>query len=388
MRKAKELWIKVISASVLWFVIPTFIIVLAPTLWYTRPLLNLNSDDITIYKFAITILGVTVGVGTVINSTRSAKTAAESMEITKRKDIREQSSHPIVLSLIENFPYSAPLYKQKIIYNFGDETTPSVEAGSLARNKDDLNEATRKIVRNVRLKYVDQLNQSLYDQNNIENSLKIKNVGKGSCTNISYKFDFMNMNQYDNYKVSAPVDTDGFFVALPSYQMEVKKIYDEYEIAVIDNHIKNYLDFVELEEPYKSSKVRKIIRFKDQDLVRNYSFLEADGQLDIPIPNEFVIMCKHYVIVNIIKNRVKNGEIFSSLLPSIKPLLEVENIKPTGLITLSYYDESLIRSTEYYLEDKTHLVYSISVNDDATTYDLDSFDMYLEVNMLSSENTP
>lgn len=385
MRKIKELWLRIINASVLWFVIPVFVIVIIPTLWYTRPLLNLNADDITIYKFAITVLGVTVGIGTVVNSTRSAKTAAESMRVTKEKELREQSSHPIILSLIKTFPYNAPMYQGNVIYDFPTKTDKERLPKNLNKHLDSIGDFILEQQDQHNRAFINRTNTQLIKQNEIKNYLEVINTGKGSCVNLKYEFKFINQKEFDGYSVSYEGAKVNKHITMPSYSLSVVEYEKIFEIIIIDNFMSDFVDDANITEPLKSTLTEGKLKFSKESTFRNFSSLEPDKKLTLPLPNEFIVLSKHYAIVEILKKKVENNDVFNSLLPSINPLLNSNPIKPIGVITLSFYDESLIRTGDYSSDEKTKITYNVSINENAIISNNTEFDMYLEANLIKTE---
>lgn len=378
MGKIKNLWLNLTSASVLWFVIPVFILVITPTLWYTKPLFDLNTHDITIYKFAITVLGVTVGVGTVINSTRSASIASESIKITKEKELREQSSHPIILSFIKSFPYKAPIYKNRESNNSYSNISSNPESKekhvskleSIKTTGEDEETSKKLSVSNNRsIQYIDPSVN--------EEHLEIINIGKGSCINLEYEFNFINKEEFVGYSVVYPEKTIEGDVNLPSYEILVKQNEKDYELTVVDNNISN--------QPYNYRKTDIKFEFPKKNMFKNYRYLGSGEKISIPLPNYFLILSKHYAIVDILKRKVENNEIASSFLPSIEPLLNSKLIKPIGVINLSFYDESLIRTGEYSPNEKTKITYNIIINENTTIFKGDRFGIHLESNLIKSE---
>lgn len=378
MKKIKKFLLEVTSVSVLWFVIPVFILVITPTLWYTKPLLDLNTHDITIYKFAITVLGVTVGIGTVINSTRSASIASESIKITKEKELREQSSHPIILSFIKSFPYKAPIYKSSETNNIysGEINKPESKEEHFSKF-----ESFKMIGEDKgtdgNLSGSNSWNTQYIDPYINEEHLEIINTGKGSCVNLEYEFNFINKDEFAGYSVVYPVKPKGGEIDLPSYEIAVKQSEKDYELTVVDNNIGK------LSHNYKMTDIK--FKFPKENLFKNYRYLGSGEKINIPLPNYFLILSKHYAIVDILKRKVADNEITSSSLSLIEPLVSSKLIKPIGVINLSFYDESLIRTGEYSPNEKTKITYNIIVNENTTIFKGDRFGIHLESNLVKSE---
>lgn len=69
-------------------------------------------------KFLFSVIAAYVGIRAVRNSTKSVDIATESIRVSKEKELREQSSHIIVASIIDKFPFNAPFYKQKFYISY------------------------------------------------------------------------------------------------------------------------------------------------------------------------------------------------------------------------------------------------------------------------------
>jgi len=69
-------------------------------------------------KFLFSAIAAYVGITAVRNSTKSVNIATESIRVIKEKELREQSSHPIVLSFIAKFSYRAPMYEKMFLIIF------------------------------------------------------------------------------------------------------------------------------------------------------------------------------------------------------------------------------------------------------------------------------
>ncbi|WP_215085568.1 hypothetical protein [Exiguobacterium sp. s78] len=350
MKKFKDWWIKIISASVLWFVIPTFILVLTPTLWYTRPLLNLNSEDITIYKFAITILGVAVGIGTVINSTRSAKAAAESIRVTKEKELREQSPHLLALSESLEIPLGAPMYKK-----YFDESPPDVSL--LSRENYRSHKEIIEIVeenkdnRHLNIEYIEyykqyldyekfirNLNNNKFDFNEISNFISVLNTGKGTATNLEYEFIFENINVFSRYKFDS------------SYSASLSSNVPIYSILVEDISTKNALIRVsDLKIPeeyhaisyFQEDNVSEYLIKKEEKVYLNV--LPSNKEHQFPIPMMFSIMVKHYVICKYYQDTIKEIKNYNYLHHLLDTYINEKIEIPKGKIVIRYMDGEIIR---------------------------------------------
>lgn len=99
-----------------WFSVITILIVLILSLLAIYYAIEYSgkakdaSEKRSIFQLAITAIAASVGIGTIINSTRSASISAESIRVTKEKEQREQSPHILALSVSLKIPLSAPMY--------------------------------------------------------------------------------------------------------------------------------------------------------------------------------------------------------------------------------------------------------------------------------------
>lgn len=397
MKKIKK-WIKIH-----WFSVMTILVVfiLSFLAIYYAIDFSERTKNITekrsIFQLAITAIAASVGIGTIVNSTRSASISAESMRVTKAKDIREQSSHPIVLSLIEIFPYNMPLYTKKVDYHF--PTKISLEL--LEIDDDDFIgkmqfEADKPSFERTFNKEVKELISNLdsvkYQISTIPNEMEIKNVGKGSCVNLNYEFIFKNIREFDGYNVNLAKINNKLKIDVPSYRIIVKKDTDSFHMTITDNHLINFMndidiDYLNIEKNIINQSMNSSIVFSEKNIFRNHNFLESNGTWNVPIPNEFVILSKHYAIMKILSNQLKNKELDYTITPFTSTFLEGNLIKPIGVINLTFYDESLIRTGEYSSGKKTRLTYNVMLNEDATILKGNEFIMYLEANLIKPETS-
>lgn len=328
-------------------------------------------------KFLFSVIAAYVGITAVRNSTKSVNIATESIRVTKEKELREQSSHPIVLSLIAKFPYRAPMYEKNISYNFPGRS-------KIGSNRETIEVKTRK-----NQQFINTIKDSLVKQDTYDCSLEVVNTGKGSCVNLEYEFKFINLKEFVGYSVKYenPTDIENH-TRIPSYSLNLNEHKRIFEITTIDNHIAKFVETIDMGEEFKSFAIVNSLKFDKKTTIRNYSYLESGKKMELPIPNEFIVLSRHYALVEILKRKVKNNEMFSTLLPSIEPLLKSNPIMPIGIITISFYDESLIRTGAYSADKKTKIAYSVSIKESAINIYDDEFEMYLEANLIQPENTP
>ncbi len=131
-------------------------------------------------KFLFSAIAAYVGITAVRNSTKSVNIATESIRVIKEKELREQSSHPIVLSFIAKFSYRAPMYEKNVSYNFPRE----IINGSISEEKEGRVRDNQRYIKNVK--------ESLVKQDAYEHYLELFNTLKGSYVNLEYEFSFVN----------------------------------------------------------------------------------------------------------------------------------------------------------------------------------------------------
>lgn len=367
----KEFWIKVISANVLWFVIPTTFAIVIFTAWYTWPLSLKSEDHVRIYQLAITALAGTVGIGTVINSSRSTKISAESMNTTKQKEIREQSSHLILVSSFDYFKNSAPFYKEAIAYEF-----PSDDLSGEYRI------LSKENIRDSQMQRVNFIQSKRYIPNKSDHCLKMINTGKGTCVNLEYKFIFNNNHEYKDHMIEKPNKILTSVLDLPSsYYLSVKELDTELFAEFTDVNLKRYLDSA-ISIHYDSDLISHKFCLKKEYLTQYIDILSPSDQIEIKIPNEFIVMCKHYEFIR----NLKVNRFSDSLKNYSRHLMKNDPIKPIGEIHFTYYDESLIRTGEYLPEEKSMMKYQVVLKDIDVLANDENLRYYLEVNLLETEN--
>lgn len=389
--RIKKLWMKIVGASVLWLVIPVFIIVLVPTWWYTRPILNLSLDDIEIYRLSTTILGITAAVGTLLNSARSAKSSsesvrisAESIRVTKEKEAREQSSHLIPLSSIGYFPLIAPFYKKKFDYMFNrfNKTTRNKlvkDTESLLIEKFD----------NERKNYMDIFRDNSYNLSDDNFAIKLVNMGKGSCVNLEYSFKFTNINEFKEFKIAPDynlLSSPKYGYAKPiSYSIEINS---ELELKFKDLYLEKFLDEEYLEWRSEGNGSEFNYTMNEQHLTEFVNIVKPSQEIEIYLPDEFLMLCKHYMNIKYMHYVKKNGRFNTEKYTGyLDEWLKIKNIKPSGELKISFFEESLIRTGEIDSNKKTELTYRVSLKDIEIKFKNDEVRYCLEINLSNPEKT-
>lgn len=349
---------------------------------------NLSKNDMNLFfesmKFLFSVVAAFVGIRAVVNSSKSATLAAESMRVTKEKELREQSSHLIVTSIIDKFSFNPPLYKEKFLYDIPDEST-GIELRIKTFPKNKIEEQLNEFILKTRLEFATAILEKRYIPENSHHKINIVNNGKGSCVNLKYEFSFENISEFEGYNISYPESRTSVTTMYPTYQISVSEMSKFYEISISDNQILDYLDSTNLEKPFVSAYSRKdYFYYKNQKNIEYKSYLKPSEGMENSIPNEFMILCKHYAIQYYLKNN--NDSLYSLVRDRVQPLIDNPLIKPKGKITVSFYDESLIRTGEYSPEKRTFLEYEVELKDEAIKRNIDNdIIFYLEVNLSKSE---
>lgn len=351
--------------KILYVVICACIAIIISMLFYGYPYTEITEQKLRIYQLAITALAATVGIGTVANSTKSARISAESIEITKDKELREQSSHLVPVSPVGEFQYFAPNYKTiKKNYNLFNE-------------KDGYHIVST---------YIDDLITNRYSPEELsEFNIKLMNVGKGACVNLEFSFKILNLHELGDYSYSNKADELKNILptqyALKAYADRSSEGEDfiilNFKDFNIEKSLERFSDFIDEPEEFSES----IFPIKYSVTKRYIDVIEPQSELLISIPSDFIILCKQYLIATDRRTNVllREGNYNNENSIPISPLAE---------ITLSYHDESLIRLGELLPNKKTIYKYTISPKD---IRDLGShFDLpfYLEINHLPRQSNP
>lgn len=349
---------------------------------------NLSKNDMALFfesmKFLFSIIAAYVGIKAVVNSSKSAALSAESIKLTKEKELREQSSHLIVGSLIDKFPFNAPLYKETFLYDLPDESE-----GITFRRKAfprEFSSQVKEFIAETRADFATTILDKRYIPNVNQHVINIMNNGKGSCVNVQYEFLFKNISEFVSYEIPYPEAAISVTSTYPTYQLKISEMKKFYEIHIIDNHILDYLDSTTIEKPFVGVYSGRSYNYlKREENIEYINHIKPSETKEVFIPNEFMILCKHYAIQYYLQ---KNDSLFSLVRNRVKPLIDNRLIKPVGKIIISFYDESLIRTGEYSPEQRTVLEYNVELKNEAIKKTNDNqTHFYLEVNLSKSENT-
>lgn len=343
-----------------------------------------TNDIRAIWQLAITAIAGSVGIGTIINSARSASTAAESMRVTKDKEKREQSSHLIPLSNIEFFSLNAPFYIKQFNYmlnNFKKSVRDAVNSSVTESGSNGI--AEFDIERDEYLKTIRENACSSLNDNLVINLI---NVGKGSCVNLEYSFEFLNLDKFKNYSFQPdlrllPADIHNIYKPIV-YSIEIN---DDFELMFKDLYLERFV-YEEYPEWVEIGGTEFNYEMKEQHGVEYINILKPSEEVQIIIPNEFLMLCKHYMNMSYIYSEVdKNGYLREVDNGYLDPWEEKNHIKPIGLLNISFFEESLIRIGEIDPDMRTELIYEVSLKDIEVKTQHESIRYYLEVNLNKPE---
>ncbi|WP_373954470.1 hypothetical protein QNN95_07365 [Exiguobacterium acetylicum] len=376
MKKIKKWWMRVTNASVWWFVFPVYIIIIFPTLWYTRPILNLNTTDIEIYRLSTTVLAITAAVGTLVSSARSAKSssasvliASESIKITKNKDLREQTSHLIPLSKIDAWPLNAPFYNKLFNYRI-DEL---IDLGRIDPNEE-------------KEEYLEKTHEHIFEKASFTPIVNLINIGKGSCVNLEYSFEFQNLEEFQNYSVKTDYTylEEGTFEEFEPFPYAIN-IDENYDLMFKDLYIERYVNEKYPEWKEKGNKTNFNYKLKRVYTTEYINIMKPDDEISIKIPNEFIILCRHYLNMSYYFKKISNNE---SVLGAKKEYFEQwkkeNHIKPIGLLKIVFFEESLIKLGEMNPDKRTEYTYKVSIKNIEIKTGYRDIRYYLEVNLSES----
>ncbi|WP_026831515.1 hypothetical protein [Exiguobacterium undae] len=380
MKKIKDWWIKITSASVLWIVIPVSLAIIITTLYFIWPINFKDELSVKIIQVSITALAATVGIGTVINSSKS-------MELTKKKDQREQSAHIMLLSYTGQVGLSAPMYDDHIKYRL-----PKMKINPINRTHADKNlflvneEATELKNRETLLEYAYSLSSKRvnFDKES-EKTLKLMNTGKGASVNVEIIFSISNIDELNNYSMKFPsqhIESDTDHVA---YSINIEKSGERYEISYQDARLSNLFEQNLLtNEEVDSEKAFNYLVDKEYGTLFKEVIMPGENS-EILIPHPFYMLCKHYIVVQAIKNKYGNNPLYRNEYDNI---LNTHFIKPIGEIKISFMDENLIRTGSYDPDSRQELIYSLELKD--TRFEIQKngyIGFYLEANLKEPQRT-
>lgn len=371
----KKIWNK----SVLYFVIPICVGIITFIVYYGYPFKNVSSQDLRVYQLFLTALAATVGIGTVINSSRSAELSRKSIEITQSKESREQSSHLVTSSKLDSFKISPPMYKADHIYS------PTMHVGKtlydVLYERHDSLESFEKAKIDFKKSLINIQDERL-DGDSKLNMIHLLNIGKGVCLNIEYEFKFENKEDFIDYSVVYDTDKQGKYDVVapafyPSYNLMVDNYKSHLKIITKDLTI-SYLTkqaSMDDDEQYYYS-VSEII-FRESQQKTYIPFLQPGKDIFLPVPNEFMILCNHYLIMSLYKKYEEESSLSKFIKPGIKHLIDGVAISPVGRVLISYMDEEDVRAINKEARRK-ELLFDVRIKDESIYKHDEDIYFYLE----------
>ncbi len=342
-----------------------------------------TNDIRSVWQLAITAIAGSVGIGTIINSARSASTAAESMRVTKDKEKREQASHLIPLSAIELFPLNAPFYTEKFIYMI-NHLTEITEKNIPDLERDPYGRANSEKERKT---YLKSIRNQAYKQTSYSSIINLINVGKGSCVNLEYSFKFLNLNDFKNYSLKPDynfLDKKTHENCVPfAYSMEID---ENFNLIFNDLYIERFVDELYPEWRDAGNETNFNYMMQEENIVEYINIIKPTDELYIKIPNDFMILCKHYMNMSYFLDRVENDVLIHGAKKEyFEQWKKAKHIKPIGLLKISFFEESLIRTGEINPNMRRELTYQVSLKDVEIKQESFSLRYYLEVNLHEPE---
>lgn len=325
-------------------------------------------------KFLFSVIAAYVGIRAVVNSSKSAKLSAESVQIatesiriTKEKEQREQSSHLIPVSLSGEFPLLMPNQNEG-----NSPDVPHLIIDSLD-NRGDILHKINGFFRN-RINFPEDSNTEF----------TLSNVGKGSCVNLEYTFELVNLDDYKDFYFNSSVqntsaDEQGMRYML-DYEIKTAPIENKRSFYFI---VKDKNMEIELKKAGFSSfeithYAESTYFLEDKPFKKYVELLKPQQDIKLKIPAHFIFLCRHYLM-----SESKFMEKQIELL-NLSGKVNSQSIKPIGKIILSYHDESLIRLGELSPNRKSVFEYSINLKKIESNGLNFKFPYYLEINLENS----
>ena len=343
------------------------------------------SDKRAIYQLGVTAIAASVGIGTILNSTRSASIAAESMRVTKDKEKREQASHLIPLSKIDYFPLNAPFYIKKfnyLVYNFSKSTRENIHPAATTNGVND-----RHMFDVERKSYIETITNNRFMQDDSDFPISLVNVGKGSCVNLEYSFEFSNLEEFSKYSIKPDVS-----LLHPGISEQMKPliysmiISDNFELKFKDLYLDRFIDgeYTEWREEGQGTDFN--YQMKKHHVIEYENIVKPNQQINIQLPDEFLMLCKHYVNMTYLYDRLEKDQLVQGAENEyFEEWGKDKYIKPFGLLNISFFEESLIRTGEMNPDMKTELTYSVTLKDIQVKTRHQDIRYYLEINLSKSE---
>lgn len=371
MRKAKE-------ASVLYIVVPICFTIICLSVWYGYPFNKITDQDLKVYQLALTAFAATVGIGTVVNSSRSTDTALKSMKLSEKKEVREQSAHLIISSSLTEFGMSPPMYENE--FEYSPSGTYSRYFKEIGENY-EVDEREYVVVEESAKKTAHTLRSKRLKKDNTINKIMIFNIGKGAGVSLEVSFDFLNKESFSDYEVSLSKDISipsgtTFF---PSYDMKIEKNDKIFLVTIVDNAIKHYMKLFQTGDYSAKYFEEATFVFENNKKTKYIDFINSHDKTDFALPNDFMILCKHYTLVYYYKKLEETNKLSSFVKPNIQHLVSSTLIKPIGRLTVKYFDEEAVRTNHYGDFHKKETTFDLVIKDESISVEDGKLNFYLEI---------
>lgn len=317
-----------------------------------------NSEKRAILQLAATSIAIATGIGTILNTSRSAGIAAESVRLTREKDLREQSSHLIAISPVGGFPIDLPQY--------------------LSNTSQHLDTKRYNIPEDNLFHLINSTQEYKLQPSMSNVGFTLVNSGKGACLNLEYEFTITNAKSFLGY--SFKFDDQDVLKEFPSYAFEIIKASESFlEVDIINEWMRKGIIYIGGDDEEALVRSTDSYKIKLAGVNRYHEIIAPQESIKLNLPTSYIILCRQYLIVNYLKLLIKNVYKNKSIPDQLKDVLDHETIMPKANIRLNYHNESDIRNGNYDFNKKTvelHSVRLIQLKD----YDVeDEIPYFLEI---------
>jgi len=354
--------------------------------WYGYPFDEFSDQDLKVYQLGLTAFAATVGIGTVINSSRATEFSRKSIDMTQSKESREQSSHLVTSSQVNTFRMSPPMYKDSHVYSPTKYVAKSLYNIIYVRHDspESYSEAKKEFKKALK-----SIQEERIDEEDKLNTLHLLNIGKGVCLNAEYNFKFINIDDFNDYSALYDIDKQGVYDVVapgtyPSYDLITEQRKGSLRIIIVDHSIYHLAEQVSIDENEKDHYSVSDSIFVSSEQTTYIPFLEPGEDIYLPIPNEFMILCKHYLIMQLYKKQDNKSPISQFVRPGIQHLIEGKAVSPVGQVTMSYMDEEDVKAKNN-IPVRKELIFNVSIKDDSIYKHGDDIRFYLEFTPISKE---
>jgi len=356
-------------------------------IWYGYTFDTFSDQSLKVYQLGLTAFAATVGIGTVINSSKSTEFSRRSIEMTQSKESREQSSHLVTSSQVNTIKMSPPIYKFSHVYSPTKYVSKSLNNLIYARHHSPVSysEAKKEFK-----KALTSIKEERIDGEDKLNMLHLLNIGKGVCLNAEYNFKFINIDDFNDYSVLYDIDKQGAYDLVapgtyPSYDLVTEHRNGNLRIIIVDHFIYHLAEQVSMDDHEKDHYSVWDSNFFSSEQTTYIPFLEPGEDIYLPIPNEFMILCKHYLIMQLYKKQDNKSPISKFVRPGIQHLIERKAVSPVGQVTMSYMDEEDVKAKNN-IPVRKELIFNVSIKDDSIYKHGDDIRFYLEFTPISKES--